>query len=140
MKNERPFSIEHIYLSQIQLITLYIHVYSKTIESAIFAPPNIIEQGRTCKFYLFQHPYFKLKNNCLNMFKNCPTEMVNINMKIPRNRPTRDYYTLHFYLIFRIFHPTTLIRWKAAIRYCRVTKLSILLFARIKLKTNLCTE
>ena len=28
---------------------------------------------------------------------------------------------LHFYLIFRIFHPTMLIRCYAAIRYCRVS-------------------
>ena len=55
--------------STLHALIRYIHVYSKTIESAIFAPPKMIEQGRTCKFYLFEQPYFKLLKNCLNMFK-----------------------------------------------------------------------
>ena len=54
-----------------------------------FAPPKMIEQKRTCKFYLFEQSLFKFKNNCLNMFKKFPTKMVKINMKISRKQPTR---------------------------------------------------
>ena len=39
--------------STLHALIRYLHVYSKTIESTIFAPPKMIEQGRTCKVLPF---------------------------------------------------------------------------------------